>query len=211
MTYTVVKGDSLSEIAHKFNITVKELEAANPKITNPDDIRIGEVLNIPKHPEMQPTQQARASSLNEDQKHALELHNTARQHISASTHVSRPALTWDTSLAADAQKYAQHLIDTNGFAHSGAPGVGENLAKSWPADSGSLAKGTQMWLDEEKNYHGEPIGQGDFSGYGHWTQCIWPTTTRVGVGLARGNGACVVVGRYAPPGNWTGKSAWTGK
>jgi len=75
MTYTVVEGDSLSAIAHKFNITLQELEAANPKITNPNDIKVGEVLNIPKQPGEQPQQQPKAASLNDDQRHALQLHN----------------------------------------------------------------------------------------------------------------------------------------
>lgn len=30
--------------------------------------------------------------------------------------------------------------------------------------------GTKMWLDEEKNYHGEPIGQGNFGSYGHYSK-----------------------------------------
>jgi len=68
MTYTVVEGDSLSAIAYKFNITLQELEAANPEITNPDDIKVGQVLNIPQ-------QQPEAASLNDDQKYALQLHN----------------------------------------------------------------------------------------------------------------------------------------
>ena len=84
MTYTVVKGDSLSAIAHKFNITIQELEAANPKITNPNDIKVGEVLNIPKQPEKQ---EPEAASLNDDQKHALQLHNAG---ISPVLIVSRP-------------------------------------------------------------------------------------------------------------------------
>lgn len=27
-----------------------------------------------------------------------------------------------------------------------------------------------MWMDEAKNYHGEPIGQGDFGSYGHYSK-----------------------------------------
>jgi hypothetical protein len=27
-----------------------------------------------------------------------------------------------------------------------------------------------MWLDEEKNYHGEVIPQGDFGSYGHYSK-----------------------------------------
>ena len=87
MTYTVVKGDSLSAIAHKFNITLQELEAANPQITNPNDIKVGEVLNIPKQPEKQPEEQPETASLNDDQKHALQLHNAG---ISPVLIVSRP-------------------------------------------------------------------------------------------------------------------------
>lgn len=27
-----------------------------------------------------------------------------------------------------------------------------------------------MWMDEAKNYHGEPIGQGNFGSYGHYSK-----------------------------------------
>ncbi|MEP7158563.1 MAG: LysM peptidoglycan-binding domain-containing protein [Chloroflexota bacterium] len=46
-TYTVKRGDSLSRIARKFDITVEELLAANPQIENPDHIQPGDVLTIP--------------------------------------------------------------------------------------------------------------------------------------------------------------------
>lgn len=87
------------------------------------------------------------------------------------------------------------------------PGEGENLAAGMP--SMTFQKASQMWVDEKKNYHGEPIGQGNFGSYGHYTQVIWPETTRFGMASAKGaNGWTYVVGRYSPPGNFTGKSAW---
>jgi LysM repeat protein len=46
-TYTVARGDTVERIARRFNITVRELLAANPKITNPNRIRIGDKLTIP--------------------------------------------------------------------------------------------------------------------------------------------------------------------
>jgi LysM repeat protein len=46
-TYTVARGDTVERIARRFNLTVSELLAANPKITNPNRIRIGEKLTIP--------------------------------------------------------------------------------------------------------------------------------------------------------------------
>lgn len=33
-----------------------------------------------------------------------------------------------------------------------------------------LSGGAQMWMDEAKNYHGEPIGQGNFGSYGHYSK-----------------------------------------
>ncbi|RDW68050.1 hypothetical protein BP6252_09446 [Coleophoma cylindrospora] len=46
-TYTVVSGDTLTAIAAHFGITLAALEAANPAVTNPDLIFVGQVLNVP--------------------------------------------------------------------------------------------------------------------------------------------------------------------
>jgi len=46
-TYVVQKGDRLADIAKRFGLSVEELAAAN-KITNPDKIRYGQTLVIPK-------------------------------------------------------------------------------------------------------------------------------------------------------------------
>jgi LysM domain len=46
-TYTVQDGDTLSSIADEFSVTLSALEAANPDITDPDQISIGQVVNIP--------------------------------------------------------------------------------------------------------------------------------------------------------------------
>lgn len=43
-------------------------------------------------------------------------------------------------------------------------------------------------------------------------QVIWPSTSRVGIGMAKAaDGGWFVVARYSPPGNFTGQSAFTGK
>jgi len=46
-TYNVVSGDNLSTIAQDNGISVEELMAANPDITNPDVLRAGQTINIP--------------------------------------------------------------------------------------------------------------------------------------------------------------------
>ena len=48
--YRVKRGDSLGGIARKFDITVADLMAANPQITNPDHIEPGDLLTIPPPP-----------------------------------------------------------------------------------------------------------------------------------------------------------------
>ena len=45
-TYKVVKGDTLSAIAKRYNMTLAQLKKLNPQITNPNLIRVGQVVNI---------------------------------------------------------------------------------------------------------------------------------------------------------------------
>jgi LysM repeat protein len=47
VTHTVRSGDNLSALGARFGVTVDALLAANPSITNPDIIFIGQVLTIP--------------------------------------------------------------------------------------------------------------------------------------------------------------------
>ncbi|KAL8727653.1 MAG: hypothetical protein Q9166_005889 [cf. Caloplaca sp. 2 TL-2023] len=122
---------------------------------------------------------------NDDERKALQLHNQARQDASRSSGHGRPDLKWDDNLAKQARAYAQHLANANkGLQHSSGdqrPGQGENLY--WSKPNGSLEDASKGWLSEKKNYHGEKIGQGNFASFGHYTQCIWPTTTKVGLGM----------------------------
>ncbi len=48
--YTVKPGDTLYNIAQRFGFTLGQLLAANPQITNPDAISIGQRINIPGAP-----------------------------------------------------------------------------------------------------------------------------------------------------------------
>lgn len=46
-TYTVQKGDSPYSIAAKFGVTLNAFLAANPEITDPTKLQIGQVVKIP--------------------------------------------------------------------------------------------------------------------------------------------------------------------
>ena len=45
--YVVEAGDTLSAIAQRFGVTLEALRAANPQITNVDEIKIGDEIIIP--------------------------------------------------------------------------------------------------------------------------------------------------------------------
>jgi LysM repeat protein len=70
--YTVMKGDSFSSIAKKFNVTVKDIELANPGV-EPTKLQIGHKLHIPA-----PTTIA-AASPSSTPPGAIEMNSTGQQ------------------------------------------------------------------------------------------------------------------------------------
>lgn len=47
MTYTVKPGDTLSKIAMRNGVSLVQLLQANPQITNPNNIKVGDIVNVP--------------------------------------------------------------------------------------------------------------------------------------------------------------------
>ena len=47
VNYTVIKGDTLEKLAHRFRTTINAILSLNPIITDRNLIRIGWVLRIP--------------------------------------------------------------------------------------------------------------------------------------------------------------------
>jgi LysM repeat protein len=45
--YVVKRGDTLTKIAKAYNVTVNDIVAVNPQITNPSKISAGQVIKIP--------------------------------------------------------------------------------------------------------------------------------------------------------------------
>ena len=47
MIYVVQEGDTLSRIANRYNVTVRNIQKANKEIKNVDKIKVGQRLTIP--------------------------------------------------------------------------------------------------------------------------------------------------------------------
>ncbi|KAL8752066.1 MAG: hypothetical protein Q9199_005998 [Rusavskia elegans] len=125
-------------------------------------------------------------------------------------------LVWHDYLAAQATDYASCLASQNlGNQHSSSdqrPDQGENLY-STDGQDGGMAVASDGWGPKEKIfYHGEKIPDAEFEQYGHYTQIIWPTTTNVGIRVAKNEEKrkWYVVAGYSPPGNYGGRDAFNG-
>ncbi|MCM8557181.1 CAP domain-containing protein [Sphingomicrobium sediminis] len=135
----------------------------------------------------------------------LDDHNAARSAFGSS------AMTYDASLAADAQAYAEELARTNTFAHSSGssrPGQGENL---WMGtkDAFEYEDMVGAWVDEERFFVPGVIpdvsSTGNFGDVGHYTAIVWPDTDKVGCGIASNANFEYLVCRYSPQGNIIGR------
>src|SRR5690348_13605292 len=47
MNYKIQPGDNLTKVAKRNGISLAQLLKANPQITNPDKIQVGQIVNLP--------------------------------------------------------------------------------------------------------------------------------------------------------------------
>lgn len=135
----------------------------------------------------------------------LAAHNAVRAQAGVSP------LAWDPALGNSAAAYAQRLAFTGAFAHSdrkARPGVGENL---WMGTRGafSIERMVSDWASERSMFRAgifpAVTRTSNWADVGHYTQIIWPTTTRVGCALASTGRADYLVCHYSPAGNIDGR------
>ncbi|KAG0673136.1 hypothetical protein C6P40_003195 [Pichia californica] len=106
-------------------------------------------------------------------------------------------LTWDSTLEAYAQAYADKYDCSGSLTHSGGA-YGENLALGYTT-TGSV----DAWYSEGNDYtYGSAC-----SVYDHFTQVIWKSTTKVGCGYKYCNSywGTYIVCSYDPAGNYVGE------
>jgi hypothetical protein len=136
----------------------------------------------------------------------LAAHNRERAAVGA------PPLEWDASLADHAASYGPVLGRLGQLVHSpreGRPGERENLAKAW---HGTLSPEGLITLWSRERQLLEPGSYlfpgtsrtGNWQDIAHYTQMVWPTTTRVGCAIYSADWDYLIC-RYSPPGNKDGK------
>ena len=123
-----------------------------------------------------------------------------------------PSIQWDNDLGSAAAAYARQMAITGRFAHSdrhARRGIGENL---WMGSHGSFSVEAMVggWASEKRWFAPGTFPNvsrtGNWEDVGHYTQMIWPTTTRVGCALASTSQVDYLVCRYATAGNMDGRS-----
>jgi len=124
--------------------------------------------------------------------------------------VGHAPLAWDPDLAASAASYGPTLASIHRLVHSpreGRPGQRENLAMAW---HGTLTPEAfvDLWSREKMELRPGLFPAvsrtGQWEDVAHYTQMVWPTTTRVGCAIYAADWDYLIC-RYSPPGNIDGK------
>lgn len=133
----------------------------------------------------------------------LEAHNRERALVGV------PLLRWDPELARGAAAYAPQL-SLRGLAHApreGRKDVRENLLQS-NRGGRSIEQMIGVWIAEKRYFvpgvFPNVSSTGNWYDVGHYSQMIWPTTSRLGCAIHSDARFDWLVCRYSPPGNRDG-------
>ncbi|KAM0937358.1 putative CAP domain-containing protein [Dioscorea sansibarensis] len=125
-------------------------------------------------------------------------------HNSARSAVGVGPVTWDTTVAAYAQNYANQRIGDCKLVHSGGP-YGENLFWGSGAEF-TAADAVNSWVSEKQyyDYASNTCAAGKVCG--HYTQVVWRSSTSIGCARVKCNsGAIFIICNYKPAGNIVGQ------
>ena len=135
----------------------------------------------------------------------LALHNAVRSAAGVAP------LSWDPALSDAAGAYAMQLALTNSFQHSTPDARGATGENLWMGTHGAYSYDAMVrgWVSEQRNFvpglFPRVSRSGNWEDVGHYTQMVWPTTTRVGCAVSSNARADFLVCRYSPAGNVNGR------
>jgi pathogenesis-related protein 1 len=144
----------------------------------------------------------------EEAQRALDFHNKVRKDVNV------PVLEWSRELAAYAQLWATKLatdgckVEHRPLTGKWARIYGENIYFGTAKDLTAL-HASKAWYGEIKDYNEEKLTMSNFAKVAHYTQMVWRTTSKVGVGQATcSSGATIIVANYSPMGNYMGQKPY---
>ncbi|XP_043722081.1 pathogenesis-related protein 1B-like [Telopea speciosissima] len=124
-------------------------------------------------------------------------HNAARSEVGVGS------MTWDDTVAAYAQNYANQRAGDCNLVHYGGQ-YGENIA--WSSGDMSATDAVKLWVDEKAHYDYNSNSCVEGQQCGHYTQVVWKNSVRLGCGRVTCNsGGTFITCNYDPPGNYVGQ------
>ncbi|XP_043716056.1 pathogenesis-related protein 1A-like [Telopea speciosissima] len=127
----------------------------------------------------------------------LSPHNAARSDVGVGS------MTWDDTVAAYAQNYANQRAGDCAHKHSGGQ-YGENIA--WNSGDMSATDAVKLWVDEKAYYDYNSNSCAEGQQCDHYTQVVWRNSVKLGCGRVTCNsGGTFITCNYDPPGNYVGE------
>lgn len=129
----------------------------------------------------------------------LDAHNTARSAVGVAD------ISWDDTVQAYAEDYANQRISDCSLVHSGGP-YGENLF--WGSSTSySGIDAVNSWVDEKQYYDYNTNTCASGQTCGHYTQVVWRDSTQIGCARVEcdNNAGVFIICSYNPAGNVVGQ------
>ena len=166
----------------------------------------GLVMLFVIHSNAQPVPVTTGSAVTkEDAQTALDFHNKVRKDVGVA------GLEWSTEVAAFAQLWANKLaaegckLEHRPSSGKWAQVYGENIYFGTAKGLNTL-DASKAWYSEIKDFTGEKLTTKNFVKVAHYTQMVWKTTSKIGIGKAScPSGATIIVANYSPIGNYMGQ------
>jgi len=165
-----------------------------------------------QQPEEQPEQSPSSSSESTTQDSDSFISEAMAAHHQWRSAVGVPDLVWDTTLARNAQIWADTIASNGRSSHSkNRVKTGENISYG-TADDNTVTDLIGLWGAEGEYFvSGRPYPEctsGSQSDVWHYTQLVWKKSTKLGCGLGSSDGKNYLVCQYYPQGNMIGQSVY---
>ncbi|KAK1275043.1 hypothetical protein QJS04_geneDACA015962 [Acorus gramineus] len=134
----------------------------------------------------------------------LDAHNSARAQVGVGP------MSWNDTVAAYAQNYANQRASDCQLVHSKGS-YGENLYGGGTTSTFNAVDAVKSWVDESQYYDYNSNTCADEAPYGclHYTQVVWRDSVQLGCArVVCSTGGVFIICSYSPPGNYVGQKPY---